>query len=368
MKIYIHIGISKTGTSAIQSFLNYNRERLLRDFSCLYPACNSEHPARGTAYHNHCPLFLRNERTSIINQLQKIIEYSKKERIEKIILSCEALYINPEHANLIFQVLNDHQDIRYAVIVYVRRQDYWFESAWKQWGLKNRKFGNIEEYTQANPLKWLEKLNKWAEVFGKENIIVHAYEKEQLKEGLLSDFLHILGIDYRNHEWTKPPESNLNENLGFNRDIIEILKLNQGFYKNPHDVRLFDFFSEYLSNDYMKKPFEKMALLSPGQRLKILEEYEPMNRIIARDYLGRSDGRLFYEGLPDPNEPWKPYEGLSIERIVPIFTQVLYNIDMKYRNQPAYIIQEGMFRIFPGLRKPFFILTEKIMKIAKRYI
>jgi hypothetical protein len=31
--------------------------------------------------------------------------------------------------------------------------------------------------------------------------------------------------------------------------------------------------------------------------------------------------------LPEPDEPWEPYEGLTVGKIVPIFTQVIYNMD-----------------------------------------
>ncbi len=39
-RIYLHIGLHKTGTSSLQSFLFEHRESLLRDLGVLYPSLN----------------------------------------------------------------------------------------------------------------------------------------------------------------------------------------------------------------------------------------------------------------------------------------------------------------------------------------
>jgi hypothetical protein len=49
---YFHIGQLKTGTSAIQSFFNYNREKLSKDYKLLYPNFEDSNFDKGI-YHNH---------------------------------------------------------------------------------------------------------------------------------------------------------------------------------------------------------------------------------------------------------------------------------------------------------------------------
>ncbi len=47
MKIYFHVGQAKTGSGAIQSFLNINREILATRYKILYPNINSTDIGKG---------------------------------------------------------------------------------------------------------------------------------------------------------------------------------------------------------------------------------------------------------------------------------------------------------------------------------
>lgn len=325
--------------------MSYNRVKLLKEYSILYPTLNLGkysvlYPTLNSRLFNkrirsikHC-IFSNHSPSEITGIITDVIDYSKKKNIRNIVLSCEGLLRNSKNAKILSQTIEDNGDMGCIIIAYLRRQDHWFESAWKQWGVRNNEFTDINEYIVKTPLaalNWFENLNTWAEVFGKENVIVTPYEKGQLNDGLINDFLKKININFHYKEWVHPPMGR--ENIGFNSDIIEIFKLNRGFYTSVHDNRLSDFFSEGLGDDFKKKPFEKYLLLSPDQRLKILEKYEPMNRRVAQHYLKRTDGRLFYEPWPDPNEPFMPYEGLTVEKIVPIITKLLYNMDTKYKRQ-----------------------------------
>jgi hypothetical protein len=59
--------------------------------------------------------------------------------------------------------------------------------------------------------------------------------------------------------------------------------------------------------------YQEHLLLSPSQRLEILQCYADTNAHIARKYLGREDGVLFEEPSTDPTVEWTPYPGLSEE-------------------------------------------------------
>lgn len=330
--VYIHIGSGKTGTSAIQAFLNFNREKLAKDYSCLYPNFNSLFFKKGQSQHNHCHSFTMKDSSAIHNSLKSLINYSSKKGIAKIVISCEGYLAKPEIGVRMHHTLNQFNAVNCRIIAYLRRQDHWYESAWKQWGIKMKEYTNIKEFYQGKRIIWLDNLHQWSELFGKENIIIHPYEKMQLPDGLIPDFLRIIDIDYSADDWVEPPKTNRNENIGFSRDVVEILRLNRGMIINRHDNRLFDFFSEYLGDESKKAPYQSYSFLNPKQRLEILQMYEDMNRTIAREFLGRSDGKLFYEPWPDPDEPWEPCE-LTVEKIVPIFTQILFNMDIQYKKQ-----------------------------------
>jgi len=341
--IYIHAGAAKTGSSAIQAFLNYNRENLIKNNSCLYPNYNSTRIDKGHDCHNHCKSINTPNHITIVNDIEKSVGFCKKHNISSIIISAEGFFVRPDIGKKIFERFQNDADLSFRIIIFLRRQDNFLESAWKQWGSKDRRFTSIEDYIQVQKIEWLDYLREFRTVFGKENVIVHPYEAQQMQDGLIAEFLKFCGIPYSKYTWVTPPESNLNTNVGFNRDVIEILALNKSFNKNIHDNTLLNFFYTHLPETYQKKPYEHYDFLSPEERINILRKYDEMNQTIACEFLGREDGRLFYEPWPDPHDSWKPYEGLTVEKIVPIFVQMLYSIDRHHTNKLKEL-QERSFR------------------------
>jgi hypothetical protein len=67
-------------------------------------------------------------------------------------------------------------------------------------------------------------------------------------------------------------------------------------------------------------------LLSPSERLEIVNKYEPSNNEIGKIFFGLQREKLFTEPMPDADEPWKPFEGLTVEKVVPIFIDMLLNM------------------------------------------
>jgi hypothetical protein len=358
--IYIHAGIEKTGTSAIQAFLNFNRENLLRDHSCLYPDLRSMILHRGHNCHNHCRSISRKDKDTIIHDMERTIAFCRQKRISRIIISCESFFSRPDISERIMEHFRNETDLSFRIIVFFRRQDYFFEASWKQWGSKDIRYKTIyefiENFMEKPTTRWLDNLKRYESIYGKQNIIIHPYEREQLAEGLIPVFLSMAGIDFNGTRWITPPDSNLNRNDGFSRDILEILTLNKPFNKDIHDVALADFFYSVLPEDYKKKPYERYNFFSPSDRIRILEKYADMNRTIAHDYLGRDDGMLFYEPWPDPGKPWESYEGLTIEKIVPVFSLMLYNLHRRYHQDVTLLPEKRIRRLVQNTGLPLKIL------------
>jgi hypothetical protein len=100
--------------------------------------------------------------------------------------------------------------------------------------------------------------------------------------------------------------------------------------------------NQLLDDDVRKKPFETYGILSPEDRIKLLNRYEESNQKLAREYLNRSDGRLFNEPWPNANDAWVPYEGLNVARLTPIITKMIYKL---YARQNAiYQQQTALYR------------------------
>lgn len=345
--LYIHIGAHKTGTSAIQTFLSTNRDELARK-GYLYPGTKMGH--------NEISEELRiancYEMSNPYIKTQKYFDEITQSKMNVIILSSEGLE-RLTSLNILKEFLKNQFDVK--VVFYVRRQDDRLESMYNQRIRQQKVFLDrpFSEFISSSSFKFLDyyqKITLWSDAFGKENIIIRCYEKEQMPEGIIHDFLSIIGI--------KPDESfqyldNI-INQSMNWDLIEIIRLcNVSIKNDPHFKTFLKNRLKEINQEYQK---EQRRLFSPQQRRDIIFQYEESNARVAREYLGREDGILFFAPLPDPDEPWEPYSSLTVEKFVPIFTQLLYNMEHKLnkksRLQRKRSLQQRIFFRINRLRSP----------------
>jgi hypothetical protein len=150
-------------------------------------------------------------------------------------------------------------------------------------------------------------VDQWAEVFGKENLRVRPYEQQQFAGGdIFSDFLCQLGLEMT-EEFIRPSKK---INASYRIDALEAMRLLNCLPLEQHQQEL-DAVLQHYSDQRGKDGDWPYPLLSPSQRLELCRQYQDSNAAIAREYLNRPDGRLFYDPLPDMAEAWQPYPGLS---------------------------------------------------------
>ncbi len=375
LTFYLHIGDGKTGTSIIQNFLDVNRQKLFKDLGFLYPNFFADDLSTGRA-HNHAPWYntVKNDHDKFFADIDRLEKFAKDHLIEKIILSNEAWILDDNAFSMFQELVQRKENIELRTITYLRRMDFWVESAWKQWGLKTDM--SIEEYcTHENFLtrfeRILTKLDAWAELIGLDNVVVRPYEKQQLPNGLLHDFISQLGIDYTAHQWNQTENLNKATNAGFNRDVLEVLHDCRELYPDIANNHLFDLFTNLLGESFQKKPFENYALLSPEKRHFVLSHNLPAERQIAQKYMGRLDGRIFYDPMPNPDEDWEPYEGLDLHKAIPIIVKMI--------DQNNQLIMENRRRINNLKKKQPLIskstspgqtesLPHKVLRKTKQYL
>lgn len=354
--IYLHVGMVKTGTSALQNFLDINRFTLFSKHKCLYPNLRSYLYFTGR-YHTHCDLnsCMKTDQKKAVNTLVKMVKFAQALRMEKIVLSCES-WLGQKFAREAFKTLKEMNcGIDVKVICYIRRIDSWFESSWKQWGLK--KFDNYVDYYEQYKFRYkrvLDDLYAWSDIVGKENVIVHAYEKQQLPKGIQPDFLNLLDIDYQSNDWKKTETTNLAQNYGFNRDVLEILGLCKGLYDGMNDNKIFDLFASLLGESFQKKPYESYDLISSVERLELIKNNRPFESEIARVFMNREDGRVFYDPLPDPDDPQVTYPGLTMEIAMPIIVKMISEVNRRTQGNNLWlkIKRSNGFRSLVNLFRP----------------
>lgn len=362
--LYLHIGAHKTGSSAIQKFLSLNRGKLVRN-GYLYPYAGNRHEHHFVPHGIQGRTLFYSNPDEVTETLVNEISNSKQNNI--IISSEDFELLKGDEIKTLKELIP--AGLLVKVIYYVRTQDEQLESRYNQ-RVKTRAIRlkkTFHDFYRSgsfpiNELDYYSLLLPWKEAFGKENIIVRVYEKEQLPNGIFSDFLSAVGLEL--DESYEIPKENINPSL--NWDLIEIIRLCNIHLNDDKD------FHYYLLNDFrnldLKDDKGKKRLLSPQERRDFIALYSESNEKVASEYLGREDGRLFYAPLPELDEHWEPYEGLTIEKTVPIFTHMIYTVDRKYSKRSRKLQKmTGVNKKFKkGNFSAYLLIKSRIKELLKR--
>jgi hypothetical protein len=317
---YFHIGQAKTGTSAIQSFLNHNRKLLATKYSVLYPNFDQDDFTEGDL-HNHGHFFeqTKDDLDLCILKFNKCAQYASNCEMNSVIISFEGFEWE-WWPSLIAKIVQELK-LEYKIILYLRRQDTYLEAAWKQWGHKIKDCKNIHEFKAISNLQWLETTQRWLNHLDIRAFIVKPYEKKTIGTDVVKDFLATLNINDIS-TFSTPESCFRNENHGLTSEVIEILRLCSISVDNPNNHGLLSFIYLSLSEKFKKAPMESYQILSPIERIQIIEEFTPSNNKLAEIFWGKGIP-LFSEPLPDINAPWEKNSELTLEKVIPNLMEIL---------------------------------------------
>lgn len=311
MRIYLHIGTHKTGTTSLQFAFTQNRDALAAA-GLLYPISGRPAKADGQGIwpqHNSLawaftrpedepPDFWLRLRTELDEATQDIA-----------VLSSETLSLlrDPEHLSGLRAQLNPHE---VKVVVYLRRQDELLHALYSTHVMQYLEARDIDSFRRALPeqrgheLDYELMLSRWEDAFGREAMIVRPYERSQLLHGdLVQDFAAQIGFELP-EELAEPDENDL-VNRSFPKNVLDFMLRLQRAGESKYELgQLRSLFAHV----YRGRRTDS-DILSPSQRFLLLEEYEASNRAVATKYLGRSDGHLFEDLSTGDQVAWeKRYE------------------------------------------------------------
>lgn len=305
--LILHIGMNKTGTTALQKFFNKNRGELARQgllypqTGCLGEAHHDLSAALDFRYQPHPdPTAQQQKRSSLKAALKAEIA---RTRPRVVVISSEFFTLpnDPGVARAFFE------DWDTRILVYLRRHDTWWESAYAQatrsvpnppWDSGPDAFIDWHRRGAAHFGNYRALLDRWTVAFGKDQIIVRPYEKQQNQPDLLTDFLTAAGAAQALKSIEHSMQS-VNPSLP------------------PRAVLLADLFQRLAIKPEAKQrlvthalslhlPGPHPPLLSPSARRSLVDEQLDNYCYIAQEYIGRADSQLFYDPLPDPGMPWEP--------------------------------------------------------------
>jgi len=320
--VYIHIGTPKTGSTNLQTFFKLNKT-LLKQKGVYYPAegsyyYNNAHHILARAFNGDYYHWMDPQREPKYSQewcTTQIREHINQTACQKILLSAEGFwYVSAKELRGIF----DNMPLVCKIIVYLRRQDHRLVSVYNQRVKQCRKeryhdhfenFIKIEIENKNSSFYHYPRITKLAKAFGKENIIVRPFEKQQwYYQSLIEDFLNILGLSL-SQDFEKAKYKN--ESLPY--ELISLMELlnQQSHLERGEQLK----FSGRLRHLPLEMELQDYDPLSPQLRREIMDCFQADNEGVAREFLNRADGRLFYEPLPDQEADWERYPGLSQETV-----------------------------------------------------
>lgn len=225
MKLIIHIGTEKTGTTTIQSFLKAN-SKLLSDNSIFIPptVLFGDNKAYSIPFQKRVNVETLNwfqskdrddlaqKKVVVVSHIQNIFQRAK-EKYRCCIISSEhfssRLTDKSEIKNAIDFYSQFYSEIE--VIIYIRNQYFFAVSSYSE-SIKWKGFASFQDYLgqidQNNPF-WNSHLliENWKQVVGETKVKVAKY-KEEKEFDVITDFLKLANIDIENMKFSYPAISN----------------------------------------------------------------------------------------------------------------------------------------------------------------
>lgn len=200
VRVYLHIGTAKTGTTTLQRFLCKN-ENILSDLGYLYP--KSGRPANNPIAHYNLANAIRSDSrlynrhtgkwTDVSNQFLDLHQEIEQRKLSQVIISCESFSRDLEELKKLKHELSRYE---VTVLVYLRKQEKFLLSAYIE-SIKQGSYLSFQEYLdkKLDLVNYYELLSLWSTLFGKDNLTIRVFEQDKLKGNLFEDFLVSVGIE-----------------------------------------------------------------------------------------------------------------------------------------------------------------------------
>ncbi len=326
-KLFLHVGAHRTATSSIQSFLHLNTDALI-ERGILYPYGVKRHLRQANAVFS-------GETTAeeLAENLVKRCE-SKAVPIESVILSDEDICMRDDLS--VFKGLSSQFDVK--VVFSLRRQDMWLES----WYLQNIKWQWNQSLSHVTLPEFMAKRAEffWVDyhsyvghleqVFGRDNVILGVFERDQMPGGPVAAFCQMVGIDDM-EGLTDAPHINSSHSALIS-EVMRCLPLGDA---PPSFRATLEHALAAIDENLDKTPQEQSTLLLPyDERAALLAIYEPGNVQIAQRYFGRD--RLFLDPLPPPDAPIGQLDlpASGREMMERIMAPMIWELIRNYKEQP----------------------------------
>lgn len=309
MKITVHIGSTKTGSSALQLHLAQAREKLL-DVGVLYPELgtksNAHHVLFAAAHpgawgmHKDVLSGVENERFQYFRDtFSQIEEQAVLSKVDHVVLSSEYWWgMVPEKSQKLIGECFQQHEVR--LVACLRRQDRWLEASYLQ-AIKSgeaRPFDVWLAQRLCTPTMggahYLRILNHWNETLLPSETCVMPYEFSD-RTSYMRNVSEIV-CDKNVGDIIVPSDAKV-VNRSPNAEGVEaILKLNKN--KDESEADRFQQMSAIMGNFSRPENSREATLLSEIEQRQLVKKFSRINKVTNRLYRSSPDGRLFKGETP----------------------------------------------------------------------
>lgn len=336
-KLILHIGMPKSGTTALQYFLSNNSRRLGAMGIIYKDYRGSDHSHNFLARLAHQgswdmvdAFFSGLAKTSgeqIIVSSGPLFAYSTimaKRNLDKNLVDLSRIKESGTIDGLI-RIAKQHFD-KINVIAYLRRQDKALESAYNQ-SIKNGtwKGGGITDFEKYihNRLEYDRIAGFWAKAVGKGNLKLRIYDRQYLlRNDICADFLAQFRIPDDTLSYEKSGSIKEN-NLRLSRNAIEykavLNRIQMPRWRQHQYKRALREVDAEMGGD----PVKWQDYLSPAERKALLDNLADSNRRLARDYFNIDSETPFDIRDLETTANHDVYSGLSTEAAMEIYIRLI---------------------------------------------
>lgn len=275
MKVVLHIGPHKTGTTSIQRFLHANA-RALKKRGIVYPA------AWDGGYNHHVlahGLRMPSLYADTVCRIAKELEAASRNRMATLVLSSEMLVEEGAPIDRLAEVFGGCE---LHVLAYIRRPDHQWASAYAQLVIEAsvRRQSGIEEAPVPYDCSLAGVFPKWMAHFPPSRMTIAPFDPPQWFEGSLErDFLRTIGASdsaIRACSYQNPPQ-----NPSLPASVLDLLRVaNASPMSGAAHVRLVEAL-EALAREFagVFGPPPRLSSMEAAKRaFDLLEPYLPAYR------------------------------------------------------------------------------------------
>jgi hypothetical protein len=295
--LIIHIGTQKTGTSALQSYLAWNAEMLLWQGIRYLEA--------GRPRTSHSMLAQSLQKASDLSVWSGVRRELAKSDSRINLISAEGFWFADPAA--VKAQLGDIGDVR--VIVYLRRQDQYLQSLWKQAVCGGRKT-DFAQWRDKLPYRgdYFCNVERWSEQFGEESIVVRPYVRNGTVD-TIGDFCRIIGAS------DLPPPTHTGVNPSPRRELLHFIR---AFNCLDAEVEIQQLFRAMV---FKNESYARSCdILSDEECVALMDSFAEGNRRLIQKYY-RDDTTPLFPAMTR-TEP-RPVWNLDSEEFFKLTTDVL---------------------------------------------